>query len=57
MMFIESKAVQNNILSDSEESAILSEVRAEYPCADHFEIVNGGVMVFDTYDEYLTWAD
>jgi len=57
MTFIESRAVQNDIPTDATKAAIINEVREENPSAEHVEIVEGGAMLFDSYDEYLTWAD
>ena len=57
MKFIESKAIQNDILNDAEKAAILKEVMNENPEAGHVEIVDGGVAVFSSYIEYCTWID
>ena len=56
MEFIESRAVQNDILSDAEKAAIIKEILEDNPAAVHAEIVEGGVMIFDSIDEYETWA-
>jgi len=56
MQFIESRAVQNNILTDAERAAIINETLSEHPSTEHAEIVEGGVMLFDSYAEYCTWA-
>ena len=55
-MFIESSYIQNSILSDAEESAIIAEAVRENSAA-HAVIVDGGVMVFATWDDYATWTE
>ena len=55
-MFIQSEYIANSILSDSEKSAIVNEAYAEHPAAAHIEIVEGGIMVFDSYEDYETWT-
>ena len=56
MKFIECSRVRDYHISKGEKCAILREVREEYPCV-HAEIVEGGAMIFDTWDEFYTWSE
>ena len=54
--FIEVSRLQEYHTTAAERAAIMAEVVEEHPGEMH-EFVEGGVMVFDTIDEYHTWAE
>jgi len=57
MKFIHSDYIEHSILGDAERAAIYREIAEEYPGCACAEIVDAGIMVFDTVDEYETWIE
>jgi len=55
MKFVECPRIRDYHTSDSEKAAIIKEVFDENPSAFHVEVVEGGVKVFYSNDEYETW--
>ena len=57
MQFIESRQMTDYHCSPAEENAILDQIGRDNPGAFACMLVEGGVMVFDTYQEFKTWTE